>query len=445
MKYLLYTSLLFGLLSFYSCEKLLNVSQPASMVDANKVFEDNKLIEDALMSIYRTVDINNSFLPYLGLYTDEYSTNSQLVDYQQYLNNALTPETSIGILPVWRSLYSVIYQANALEEGITFDEKRLSTEAIRRQLLGEALFLRAYAYFMLVNLWGDVPLITASDVNASSVSKRASQQLVYDQINKDLASAASYLENNDSGTKIRTGYLAVKSLMARVFLYQQNWKGAKDASGFVIEKMPNLSQGIDAVFQAGYFETILELWKQNGVSQGSVYIPTNVTLSPTFFLRNELLSSFELDDERIGKYFTRNNTGSYFPYKYKQRVSGSIKEYDILFRLPEIYLINAEANFKLNKMEEARLVLNQLRTRCKLSPLAVDISDQHLFEEILQERYRELFGEGGHRFFDLKRLGRIDERLEDVKGNWNPDFAVFPVPMQEIILNKNLDQNIGYY
>src|SRR5690606_24631129 len=136
-------------------------------ITADKIFEDSVLLEDALANCYITLDFHEQFLPFLGLYVDELITTSQLNQYQSFYANALTPETNLGNLSVWRSLYSVIYQANFIIEGILDSGEQYTVSEAYLGILGEAYFLRAYSYFYLVNLWGDVPLILTTDISVT--------------------------------------------------------------------------------------------------------------------------------------------------------------------------------------------------------------------------------------------------------------------------------------
>ena len=103
----------------------------------------------------------------------------------------------------------------------------------------------------------------------------------------------------------------------------------------------------------------------------------------------------------------------------------------------------AEALAKQNRFDEALPYLNATRERAGLSPIT-SLSGENFINELLSEKRREFFTESGHRFLDLKRVGRMDE-LSDVKPNWEKYKSAWPLPQNELLLNANLKpQNPGY-
>jgi hypothetical protein len=88
--------------------------------------------------------------------------------------------------------------------------------------------------------------------------------------------------------------------------------------------------------------------------------------------------------------------------------------------------------------------LNVIRNRAGL-PNTTASTQEELILAIEHERRMELFAEWGHRFFDLKRNGRLDEVLGRIKPNWSSTDAVLPLPQSELLINQNLaPQNPGY-
>jgi SusD family. len=433
-----------GIAALTSCDRLIEVSSPANLITAEKIFEDSLLLEDALLNCYLTLDFHEQFLPYLGLYVDELTTASQLTQHQEFLTNALTPESNLGNLSVWRSLYSAIYQANFIVEGLEQPGGELSLSPAYRRVLGEAKFVRAYSYFYLVNLWGDVPLVLIADVSRTAATGRHPVSEVYDQIIADLTDARMLLSAAGTQAKSRAGAAAATALLSRVLLYRGDWSGAERESATVIAGFPPLEAPLEGLFKAGHPETIFELWKERGYSFGATYIPATSTGAPTLVVRDGLLELLDEQDGRRSAYVSVNGSGLHFPYKYKLRTVSAEPEYDVLLRLPELYLINAEAKLMLGDITGSIDMLNAVRQRAGLAGLDHSLPGDAVVRALIDERARELFCEGGHRFFDLKRLGLIDEVMAATKPTWESGAKLFPIPQQEMDRNPRLTQNEGY-
>ncbi len=117
----------------------------------------------------------------------------------------------------WNSLYNLIAQTNLILEKVPAINPM--DEALKKRIIGEASFLRAWAYFYLVRLWGNVPLNTTSQTTSSPdfFPTRSPQEEVYAQIVKDLVAAeGSGLAMTDVTGRASMG--AVKSLLAKVYL-----------------------------------------------------------------------------------------------------------------------------------------------------------------------------------------------------------------------------------
>jgi len=161
-----------------------------------------------------------------------------------------------------------------------------------------------------------------------------------------------------------------------------------------------------------------------------------------------LINAFENGDKRkevwLGSVTGETQT-FYYPYKYKQNSNqGTSSEYSVMIRLEELYLIRAEARLKRSNLVGAKSDINKIRNRAEL-PEVVSNNENELLEILLNERRIELFCELGHRFFDLKRTGKINATLTPVKLGWNETDILWPLPESELLLNPNLlPQNSGY-
>jgi hypothetical protein len=173
------------------------------------------------------------------------------------------------------------------------------------------------------------------------------------------------------------------------------------------------------------------------------------------YLSNQLLNAFEPNDKRKTNWINNVTVGSvptsatyYFAYKYKSAtLNAPVTEYTMVLRLGEQYLIRAEAKAHQNNIGGSQGDLNVIRKRAGLSNTTANEKNA-LLAAILHERQTELFTEWGHRWLDLKRTNNIDAVMNTVaptKGTtWNSNWALYPIPLYDIIQNPNLVQNSGY-
>jgi hypothetical protein len=365
----------------------------------------------------------------------------------EFYNGSLSTDNATN-LNIWRGFYSVIYQANALLEGL--EKPNGVSPEVAKQLRGESKFLRAFSYFYLVNLYGDVPLFTTTDVYVTSVAARTSSNEIYQQIISDLEEAKNLLQiSYPSGEKVRANRWAATALLARAYLYKSNWSKAESEAESVISS--NLYTPLDNTtnaFKKGSREAILQIWTQNGnTSQGAVLVPTTGT--PSYYLTGSFINTFEANDLRKGVWtstFASGSTSYNLSTKYKKNTTttGTDAEYLILLRSAEQYLIRAEAKAEQNNLTEAVTDLNAIRIRAGLPGISVSISKDSCIALIRNERKKELFTEWGHRFLDLKRWGKLNTEISALKPTWSAKSALLPIPQNEINRNPNLTQNFGY-
>lgn len=113
-----------------------------------------------------------------------------MIEFEQ---NNISPNNSYN-LNLWSSAYKIIYMCNAVLEGLEFSEG-ISSES-RTKFSGEAKFVRAFAYFYLVNLYGEVPIVLTTDYRKNAVLHKSSIEDVYGFIINDLNDASTVLGNN---------------------------------------------------------------------------------------------------------------------------------------------------------------------------------------------------------------------------------------------------------
>jgi hypothetical protein len=145
---------------------------------------------------------------------------------------------------------------------------------------------------------------------------------------------------------------------------------------------------------------------------------------------------------------------SYYPNKYNIGQPNSAfmappREYYVMLRLAEQYLVRAEAaaNGGPGGLASAIADLNVIRSRAGLPALPASLGKDQVLAAVAKERQTELFAEWGHRWFDLKRTGKAHTLLSAIplKQPWAGDHQLlYPIPNTEISVNHFLTQNPGY-
>ena len=440
----------------FSCKKFVEIPPSPTQIMNYKVFENDGTATRAIIGIYiQMINSNNLFTSgnttfYSGLSADElnyYSNDWRLEFIKNEITIANHDLISAGF---WSPAYKYIYASNACIEGL--EKSQSLTPSIKKSLLGEAKFIRAYCYFYLVNLFGDVPLVTTTNYEVNSLMPRTAKSLVYDQIVDDLQDAQDLLDQAYLSTeRVRPNKWTATALLARTYLYKEEWaKAAEQASMVISSGIYSLNSNLDNVFLKSSNETIFQL--QPGSTaintwEGNVILPPTNSAPPTYLLTDTLLNSFESGDRRRTSWVkSRDFVGQtyYYPNKYKVQTSSNLTEYYVYLRLAEQYLIRAEARSQLNDISGAQADVNTIRNRAGLVNTTADDKVSLLFA-IEQERKVELFSEWGHRWFDLKRTNRANTILSILNpSTWQSTDVLWPIPTSQLNLNPSLTQNPGY-
>lgn len=442
------------------CESFVALEVPNDRITSTTVYGDDATALAALDGVYIQL-FNTAFaaggnasVSFLGgLSAGTYSLTSAVPDMEAFAGYQL--EASNGLnLNLWSGAYNTIYMCNALIEGVA-ENNALSADT-REALEGQARFIRAFTYFELTNLYGDVPLITQTNYTVNALQPRSLQTEIYNLILEDLTRAVALLDNDyPDNERTRANRFTALGLLARVHLYLENWELAEAYSSEVLDAgdLYELPEDLNSVFLATSRET---LWQVSPEGWGNSFIHTRdgnllKRITPTgspVELSADLLQSWESGDHRredwVGSFITAAETYHY-PNKYKIQYDasgGDYTEYSMVMRLAEQYLIRAEARTREGKLELAVGDLNTIRERAGLEPLVYTpaLTQELLLEAVLEERYHELFSEWGHRWLDLKRTGRALELLEGIEET----DLLYPIPEDEILKNPNLTQNAGY-
>lgn len=442
--------------TIFSCDSFLEVELPNSQLTTTAVFESYNTADAAMADVYskmRDSGLTTGTLFGLSMQIGHYS--DELVFYGAatsptanfYTNSVLPSNSTVGLF--WNNAYNQIYAANSVYQGV---EKSLFTQTQKGVLQGEALFVRAMTHFYLLQLFGEIPYIKSTDYKENSTARRTPDKQIYLNIVQDLKRAEELLSvSYSSAERTRPNSFAVKALLARVYLYMGEWENAQKTALAVIENksLYILENNLGNVFLKNSSETILQFSPSGtgrNTDEGSVFIFTSGP-PPITSLSNSLMQSFSTDDKRRALWTgsVTNPQGTwYYPFKYKEaKVTSPSREYSILLRLTEQYLIVSEADARLGSLDQAKLYLNAIRNRAGLGNTSAGNTEE-IIDAVLEERRKEFFTEYGHRFFDLKRTGKLNEVL-GAKPGWKSENRLLPIPESEINLNTNLQpQNPGY-
>jgi hypothetical protein len=419
-----------------------------------QIFASDSLTQATLTSVYYQFMLDkgtifNGGVSWLaGLSADELVTLRTSSDRDFYYND-ISPYNVIIEDTLWTRSYKYIYICNKLVEGLSGPNS--ITKEVKDRIMGEAKFLRAFCYYFLSGLFGDVPLVLETLYTKSAYIPRTPVSKIYQHMVTDLQDAEPLLDN--SRTNAFAGKLACQALLARIYLHLGDWQNAEKYSSAVIQSgLVQLENNLDNVFVRTSKEIIFQLEPFNyphNALEADLFLPAALDEAPRYFLSDNLVASFQPGDqrkERWMKTFTANGTAYNVPLKYKVRsATTASNEYNVVLRLAEQYLIRAEARVRSSNVGGAVDDLNVIRSRAGLNPLSATLSPDACLQAIEKERRWELFTEWGHRWFDLKRTGRINEVMKGSKmGYWDSTDVVYPIPSFELAKNPNLIQNAGY-
>lgn len=455
-------ALMLALVFLAGCKKFVDVGAPENKIGIKESFENEAGATSAILGLYaQTLTGNQGLIRFysacMGSSADELKSTSDA--YNVFATNAVPVNSFYTSEYLWYTSYKQIMLCNHAIEGLT--ASTALRPAVKSSLMGEAKFWRAFTYFYLVNMFGDVPMPLGANALENSRLSRAPAAQVWAQIITDLKDAEGMLSVDYPGTGFRTriNKAVAEGFLARVYLYQKDWDNAEAYAtkvinaGYVLLNKENIAN----VFKNTSEETIFQLANVTGVSSfGPLYVSATGAV-PVLSITGNLYGSFTITDLRKINWTrqkTANGQGFNEIYKYKTRI-GSGSEYDIVFRLAEQFLIRAEARAHLNKLTGSNSAvsdLNKIKTRANLPEILVGTQPGILLE-IEQERRHELFGEFGHRWLDLKRtpstvspatLSRADDIFSQTKPGWKSSAKLYPIPISQRTQNSNLTQNEGY-
>ncbi|MCD0490419.1 RagB/SusD family nutrient uptake outer membrane protein [Pedobacter sp. MC2016-14] len=439
-----------------SCKKLITVPLPNNKLVSSTVFIDSATAQSAINGLYSK--LYNGFMGGTSYYSynitlhparlaDELYSISSSADY--FYNNSLLSSNN-EIESMWNDSYSMIFNANSIIEGA--QNSTTISAGLKKQLTGEAKFIRGVMYFYLVNYFGDVPLVTVTDLNTNRKMPRTPMSDIYTQMVADLSEAERTLAADYSwsqGNRTRANKWAASAMLSRVYLYMGKYPEAEREATNVISQSGLyrvVTDDISKAFLKDSPETILSFYTNaNGYPYETSYTQLRENILPNFALTDALMHSFETGDIRPLKWISSiNYSGTRYSYPSKYKSTGNDEEYQVFLRLSELMLIRSEARAYQNNFSGAKLDLDVIRNKAGLDgTTATDLASFKISLE--HERQTELFLEWGDRWLNLKRTARADAVLKPIKGPaWQSTDVLYPIPLSSINTNTTLKQNLGY-
>ena len=481
------------LLAVAGCQKDFLDRRPLGQLTYDTFFENADqavLATNAVYQQYREFDC--IALPWIGLtdiISDDADKGSTPTDaqYMVELDELSFNATNTAMTAAWRGHYVAIARANLAIQRIPdvpMDEN------LKSRLIGECKFIRAYSYFLLVQWFGDLPIVTTplSGDEYYTQSRRPKTE-VYAQIERDLQDAITALPEksqysaNDLGRATKG---AARGILAKLYMVEKNFPKAEQYCLEIINSgeydlLPRYSDNFLKVGENGR-ESIFEinaaaLPTQNSAGPGAS--PYNMVQGvrgvPNLgwgFNRpsDNLVTSYENGDPRreatviyVGEVLPDGITQvkdnpEIINERYNQKAwvpshpglqdngPGNIR----ILRYSDILLLAAEALNENGKSSEALIYLNQVRKRARGTSMVllpdITIIDQSLLrEKIYRERRSELAMEQ-QRWFDLVRWGRAQEVMTAVGKNFVAGkHELLPIPQTEVDLTGGkIPQNPGY-
>jgi tetratricopeptide (TPR) repeat protein len=420
--------------------------------------------------------------------SDEAYSESPWGDLQNVGRFTFTNYDLPWLREVWQASYQAIYRANQVIKNvpnISMDETQ------KKRIVAEAKAIRAYYYYYLAGLWGNVPLMTQIEVPTFKPDQ-ASEDQVWEQVVKDLTEAKAdlpvrYENERDLGRITRGGATA---LLGKARMQQRKWQEAADAFKEIVDQVPavyDLMPSFKDNFTTEFENNKESLWEiqykedpsRSGfpnydraggdeTSERAQFFGVRkigwCDGQPTRFLFNEFLKEQTVDgkvdprlnytiyyytpgekvlygktyEEHFGDQFA-NEKNSIFFKKYTNYWKATDNYFSGIntrvIRLADVYLMYAEALNELGRTAEAIPFANRVRARSSMKELSVAMGKEDFREQLRHDRIVELGGESV-RWFDLRRYGILSNALAG-NAEGSPGQAPLDTEFKDFRPNKS--------
>ena len=473
IKYISKIAVLLLIVVFTACEDSFLSPDPTGVITSSNFFSNDTELESAIINMYdgiqgvnSTSTSDNHSIMYEYFLTEMRSDNTETKssEGEDAQFESFTVEATNGrVSNYYNSYYNVIYRANLVLENL-----EVASDDMKGAFEGEAKFVRAYAYFNLVRLFGDIPLVdhVISPTDAEISYTRVPISQVYDLIKSDLQTAIANLDNTYKG---RASKAAAQALLAKVYLTQgENYDLAQGlcedvmGSGFALE--PNFKDVFynelnnEIIFAVEFLGDLTddsqnfsaEWLNAVGRTSGVNYVTNNAREALDAMGGDRTMYSYRQDALQAEKYQVvkylpngDSNLGIEPTSSDPQKAGNDW----IVLRYADVLLMHVEAIMAGGPETSSSSAINsfmQVRNRAGITDPVSTITK----EDLLNERRVELAFEN-HRFFDLVRFGMAEEVLSafsnETGGSFSATDLLLPIPQREINLSKGLlTQNPGY-
>jgi len=479
------------LVAFSSCSDFLEENLEGTY-SSSTFYKTAAQAELAITGIYNTISFNstnNALWVFGDVVSDDAVKGGNPGDLSDvaFLEQFNYSRSNEYLDKMWRQYYEGITRANFLllySDNLVMDEDR------KAEIVGQAKFLRAYLYFNLVNIYGEIPLRLEPVLNPAGNSlPKSSVAAVYAQIEKDLNEAIAVLKAKPAKAG-EASKGAAYGLLAKASLYQGKWQASLDA----VTSLEALGlYSLQPVYRNNFIdstqnnsESIFEIQHVSGVSLGSFL---NQFFSPAiengYFFNAPVagfVNAFEktaggIDDPRLdytvgreghtwmnGEAFdpTWSTTG-YLNKKHIQPLNevpkgtkGDAGLNYVYMRYADVLMMKAEALNELTRTGEAVVPLNEVRKRARESYLYdagltgfgavpagllpdVAVGSQSAVRDAIRHERRVELGFEFHRYFDLMRYGKTAAEAALGIDVFNYDTKrYFLIPQSEIDTNPSI-------
>jgi len=447
-KDILYTLTAISLL-LSSCEKYLSLEPRASVSDEQPIY-DKLSSETAIRGVYSALAdggyYGTTFQSIGYLSGDNVQWTGSQSQVKEFIDHRVSGENST-VNGAWVAIYRTINRANNVIFKVQTVTDPLLTQKAKDQIVGEAYFIRALAYFDLARTWGSVPIILNPTVTPTDNTgiPRSPQADVYAQVLKDLDVAEPLLP--ETTDRFKATRKTVWALKARFYLYRNNWALAEefatklinDASNYELIKPFNSFFANDA---RGTKESVFEIFYSSSETNGhrGQWQPqtnggTRQWAPSDEFI--ELVNNPLIGGTRNALVAKDNQDRWYGNLYYRSPATDP----SYVIRIAELYLIRAEARAQQGgvKLSGAKEDLNAVRDRSGL--LGTEAATQPEILLAIENERRIEFAFEPHRWFDLVRTDRAATVLNFTDKN----KYLMPIPAEQILIdNALLPNNPGY-